>query len=987
MRSQSGKKLLSILLMFMMVLVLMPQVSAAAYAGFQYEHDPMENPKAAQDIVVNPDAVYGFSPNPESSRLGVYADAIDWTDEDQVADAKAKREAYHEQNAELYKIIEEGLANGESMEEIARKVSTRRNEIRLEAYADDPEGLALVKQSNLETYGNEMGPTPDYLYEKYGLWQTVIEKACSTNAGMDACLGLYDKYYYTYGLDEDPLDDDEDDDPDDPAVIDPKEGEPEDTSVDSIISGLSTEEKITMMLMPAFRTYDGTNVTALNDDLKNFLSDYGFSGVILFAQNNVSTEQTAELIHELQQANIADEARPQLLISVDQEGAGVTRLSHGTQGPGNMGLGATGDPQNAYDMGEIIGEELAAIGYNVDFAPVVDVNNNPSNPVIGVRSFSDDPDTVSQFGSSFMSGLKSQNVITSLKHFPGHGDTDTDSHTGLPMVEKTYEELLENELIPFKACIDDGAEMIMTAHIQYPEIEKETYTSIKDGSEIYLPATLSKTIITGILREDLGFDGVVITDAMEMAAISQNFNRLDAAKLAINAGVDILMIPVQTTSLDGIADIKQYISDVASLVDSGEISADNVDAAVRRILTLKENNGLLETYDGSDISEKIDSALSKVGSKANHDKEWEIAKRSITLVKNDEETLPIKNNEKTVILVPYSNEINSAEYAIDRLKEEGLISEDMDITVTLTNGMSLEEMEEAVDGAVNVIAVTEQYSQAALGGATYEKFDGLADYVHDKGGKIVFVSCYLPYDSARLQKGDAILLAYSAKGMNVKPDFSSGSVPTYGVSIPVGIYTAFNKDAVLGQLPVNIPQLDENYRYTDQYLYDRGYGLQYASEEDDDTTGEYVIDSCTGLSGSNKDQWQKGSGTDAVITVKLTADDEECFDHFVGVSIDGKELARDTDYTAEKGSTIVTLKVALMEKLSLGKHTVSILFDNGKVDKEFTILEAENSGNGKDGEDDTEVPRTGDDSGLMMWILLLALSAVGAICLGRRKFN
>ena len=176
--------------------------AVSAGAVFTYAHNPLDNPRAMEDIVLNPDAVYGFSPNPASKRLGVYADALDWTDPVQVAAAREQRIAYHAQNAQLYKIIEDGYHNGESLETIARKVSQRRNELRLEAYAGDPEGLALVKQSNLETYGNEFGPTADSLYEKYGSWQTVIEKACSSNAGMDACLGLYDEYYYTYGIEE-----------------------------------------------------------------------------------------------------------------------------------------------------------------------------------------------------------------------------------------------------------------------------------------------------------------------------------------------------------------------------------------------------------------------------------------------------------------------------------------------------------------------------------------------------------------------------------------------------------------------------------------------------------------------------------------------------------------------------------------------------------------------------------------------------------------
>ncbi len=163
--------------------------------SFRYIHNPAENKKVLADAIVNPDAVYGFSPNPESKRLKEYVNALDWTDPVAVADAKKSREEYHKKNEELYRLIESLLAQGKDVETIARAVSKRRNEIRLESYKNDPEGLALLKRSNLETYGNEEGPTADSLYAKYGSWQTVIEKALSSNAGMDACLGLYDEYY------------------------------------------------------------------------------------------------------------------------------------------------------------------------------------------------------------------------------------------------------------------------------------------------------------------------------------------------------------------------------------------------------------------------------------------------------------------------------------------------------------------------------------------------------------------------------------------------------------------------------------------------------------------------------------------------------------------------------------------------------------------------------------------------------------------------
>ena len=173
---------------------------AAVKEPFRYEHDPMENPSAAADIVVNPDAVYGYSPNPDSVRLGQYADALDWTDEDAVAAARQERAEYLEGFQKLYRIIEDMLGEGKNVEEIARAVSKARNEHRLASYDGDPEGLEIVKKSNLDTYGQEEGPTPDQLYEKYGSWQTVIEKALSSNPGMDACLGFYDENYDTYDV-------------------------------------------------------------------------------------------------------------------------------------------------------------------------------------------------------------------------------------------------------------------------------------------------------------------------------------------------------------------------------------------------------------------------------------------------------------------------------------------------------------------------------------------------------------------------------------------------------------------------------------------------------------------------------------------------------------------------------------------------------------------------------------------------------------------
>ncbi len=216
------KRMIALLLIFLLGFSALAESGAGA--GFAYEHDPRDNPNAMRDIVINPDAVYGFSPNPDSTRLGDYADAIDWTDPDQVAEARALRQAYHDSLSELYRMIEDMLLEGKDVETIARAVSQRRNELRLEAEADDSEALALTKQSNLETYGDEMGPSADYLYEKYGSWQTVLEKALGTNAGMDACLGFYDEYYDLYDIEpvaeaDDAADEPETDSDDDPFSL------------------------------------------------------------------------------------------------------------------------------------------------------------------------------------------------------------------------------------------------------------------------------------------------------------------------------------------------------------------------------------------------------------------------------------------------------------------------------------------------------------------------------------------------------------------------------------------------------------------------------------------------------------------------------------------------------------------------------------------------------------------------------------------------
>ena len=614
------------------------------------------------------------------------------------------------------------------------------------------------------------------------------------------------------------------------------------SKAEQYLASMSTEDKISMMIMPAFRWKtdeegNKTNVTEITDDIADSLNRHSFAGVILFAQNTATNEGTTRLVDALQEENAAGGNRPQLLISIDQEGGNVTRLGQGTMTPGNMALGAINDTDTTKEVATMIGGELNAIGVNVDFAPDVDINSNPANPVIGVRSFSDDPQIVAAHGNAFVQALNDTGVISTLKHFPGHGDTDTDSHTGLPCINKSYEELKQNELIPFQTCIDAGSQMIMTAHIVYPQIETGTYVSKLTGKTINLPATLSKTIITDILRGDMGYDGVVTTDAMDMDAIAKHFDKYDAAKLAINAGVDILLMPFAPESHDDFAEFDTYITTLAQMADNGEIPIEKIDAAVLRILKLKENNGLFNAYDGSDIEERVQNAVDTVGTMDSHDKEWEITKKAITLVKNDDNTLPLtKEGQKTIVLVPYDDETIPMNYAVRKLNADGKLPKGADVIAYSYYKKTIDDVLPMIDGADNVIFMSEIYGASALKGATAQMADTLADTVHENGGKFIVMSVSLPYDVARFEKADAIMIAYLARSMPVDPGNKVREMQQYGPNMPVALYMMFSaSDAPTAKLPINIPKLDDEYNYTDTMLYERGFGLTYQAEPVPDT--------------------------------------------------------------------------------------------------------------------------------------------------------
>lgn len=319
------------------------------------------------------------------------------------------------------------------------------------------------------------------------------------------------------------------------------------------------------------------SVTGGSEALADFFRQYPCGGVTLFAANITYPYQTSvftEYLHGLDNYP---------LICVDEEGGRVARIGRNTYFPvtrvGTMAsVGATGDPQKAKEAGSTIGEYLFRYGFDIDLAPVSDVNTNPDNVVIGDRAFGSSPELVGSMVEAFLAGMKGQKVEGCLKHFPGHGDTSTDSHYGYAESLKTWEELSGCEMIPFRQGIAAGAKMIMTAHVCLPNVT---------GSSI--PSTLSSMVLTEILRGRLGYQGIIITDSMEMGAITQQYSNEEATLLALEAGVDILLTP---------QDYPKAFEAVLKAVEDGRITVQMIDERVSRILALKKelllSRGLLK---------------------------------------------------------------------------------------------------------------------------------------------------------------------------------------------------------------------------------------------------------------------------------------------------------------------------------------------------------------------------------------------------------
>ncbi|MCR3747385.1 beta-N-acetylhexosaminidase [Lentzea californiensis] len=400
------------------------------------------------------------------------------------------------------------------------------------------------------------------------------------------------------------------------------------------LRGMSLEQKVGQL----FVTY--VNGQAADVPLPKNQTDFGVAttadmvrkyqpgGVIYFnnsSRDNVDTpKQVAQFSNGLQKAS-----KIPLLVSIDQEMGVVTRIGPpATQLPGNMALGAGRSTKDAEEAARITGQELRAMGINQNFAPDADVNSNPANPIIGVRSFSSDPKLAAEMVAAQVQGYEGRrwfdmtSVTSTAKHFPGHGDTSEDSHTALPVSNRSLDQWRQIDAPPFKAAIAAKIDSIMTAHIQVPQIDPS-------GN----PATLSPKIITGLLRDELKYDGVVVTDSLEMAGVRKLHSDAEIPVLAIKAGVDQLLMPPNL----GLA-----IDSVVKAVRSGEITEQRIDQSVLRILKMKLLRGVMLTSE-VDVN-KVDQV---VGS--NTQQAQAIADRTITVVRNDAQALPLNATAPLVV--------------------------------------------------------------------------------------------------------------------------------------------------------------------------------------------------------------------------------------------------------------------------------------------------------------------------------------------------
>ena len=593
------------------------------------------------------------------------------------------------------------------------------------------------------------------------------------------------------------------------------------SKVKNIMGKMTLQEKLGQLIVMGFRFWgkdeDNDYVSAgeLNPTIRSLIKEYHLGGLILFRENTATPAQIVQLVEEIQAT-----AKIPLLLGVDQEGGVVTRLQTGTDMPGNMALGAANDYALTKKVAGAIGRELKVLGLNLNLAPVIDVNSSASNPVIGIRSFSSSPNIVKKMGEAYIEGLKEASVMSCVKHFPGHGNTVTNTHLELATVNYSYEKLKEIDLKPFEMAIETGTDMVMIAHVIVPVLDDTKQKSKKDGREIGTPATLSYEIITNILRNQLKFNGLVLADALDMQAISDNFGNEEATVTTIMAGSDMVILPVRIWEEKDIYKLDDLFAALEKEYSDNLDFRVRVEESVERIISLKIKNGIFKKTCEASIKNKIEEATKVVGCDEHKIIEREASLKGITLIKNTDKVLPFKleNNSKILVLDSNRTRINIFIESIKRVSEGLGKSVKIDKKLINFTDMLNDSLKEQILKADFIILLTYNLNSSKT------LPEQIAAFSDSNNKKLVSIATRNPYDIAFIPSSKANIAVYGAVGI----DPTSSIQGILSVNIETGAEALFaNNDGkplldLTGKLPVTIQD-----PVTKKIIYKIGHGLMY----------------------------------------------------------------------------------------------------------------------------------------------------------------
>lgn len=499
-------------------------------------------------------------------------------------------------------------------------------------------------------------------------------------------------------------------------------------------------DKVGQMLMVGFHGLQAPQY------ILDWLKDGKIGGVILFARNVETPQQVADLCQELHQA-----AKYPILISIDQEGGAVSRLRQGfSQSPGAMALSATDDEQLTEAVSSILAQEMAALGINWTYAPAVDITYNKDNPTVGVRSFGTDKETVSQFASAAVRGFQASGVAACAKHFPGLGDTAIDTHLALATLEASVEQVVLNDLLPYRAAMDDDLASIMTTHTIFAELDAE------------YPATLSPVVIASLLRKELHFEGVVTTDCMEMKAIADNYGTGESAVLAMLAGVDIALFS-HTKSMQ-----EEAYSAMITAAESGRVPLEIIDKANQRIAKLKAN-----------FPAKV-AGIDAIRQDNNLEVMRSAAKKSLVMLKN-EGIIPLQHEDNYVGLIEFASYLDS-----DAVESGGLtgLAESLKAVVPLVESVAIRpnsDDSEALEKAASLARNCDILIVATRNAHLWETEQNLAEEYLSIAAKSVLLALRNPYD-AEVLEADAVICSFG----DVEPSLEAVVSALLGEFVPTG---------------------------------------------------------------------------------------------------------------------------------------------------------------------------------------------------------